>query len=316
LDASFEVDVTDAGVTVVMESRGGARGEPDARNLDYGRGFELVLKRLKDRSARITEATVDSRATQHLALAERRLEVEGNPYPITIDDAEDLQRRMGAAQARVGREPHARGSGNRTKRVRLVLGFPGGPPSASVLEAELAGPQGVTGDPPSPLLSESRPAANRPIGRPYVNVGRLSRSEQREPFDVDPDKVDRGRQAHADTQDALADFLRGSGIVPRSPVNGEPEFDLAWETTEAVFVAEVKSTTAANEEKQLRLGLGQVLRYRQALSADGRRVVAVLVAETKPTDETWMTLGSQLGVVLAWPAKFDAVLTPPSLEAR
>lgn len=40
---------------------------------------------------------------------------------------------------------------------------------------------------------------------------------------------------------------------------GEPSFDLAWMTTETVFVVEVKSTTAKNEEKQLRLGLGQVL---------------------------------------------------------
>ena len=48
----------------------------------------------------------------------------------------------------------------------------------------------------------------------------------------------------------------------RSPVGQEPQYDLSWETPDATMVAEVKSLTARNEERQLRLGLGQVLRYR------------------------------------------------------
>ena len=43
------------------------------------------------------------------------------------------------------------------------------------------------------------------------------------------------------------------------PLLPEPNFDLAWQRDETVFVAVVKSTTASNEEEQLRLGLGQVL---------------------------------------------------------
>lgn len=309
LNSSFAVEETPAGLTVVIESRGGTRGEPDARNLDYGRGFELILRRLQEQGAAIVDATVDSRATQHLSADERRLAIEGKPYPITIEDAEDLQRRMGAAQARVGREPGARGSGNRTKRVRLVLGFPGVLPSPSRLGAELArSPVAPQAEPAAPLTGGAQPLNTRPIGRPYVEVETLPRTERREPFDVDPDKVDRGNQAHADTQNGLADFLRSTGLEPRSPALGEPEFDLAWENHNTVFVAEVKSVTAENEEKQLRLGLGQVLRYRQALFAGGRLVVAVLIPERKPADETWMTLCRELGVVLVWPAAFDALL--------
>jgi len=64
-------------------------------------------------------------------------------------------------------------------------------------------------------------------------------------------------------------------------------------------VAEVKSITAENEEQQLRLGLGQVLRYRQRLAALGHdRVVAVLVPERQPRDPSWHELCQDLGVVL------------------
>jgi hypothetical protein len=125
---------------------------------------------------------------------------------------------------------------------------------------------------------------------------------------VDPDKVDRGNQAHAETQDALADFLRSRGIAPLAPTADEPEFDLAWDHNGTIYVAEVKSVTIENEEKQLRLGLGQVLRYRQALMLRGRAVMAVLVPEMKPTHESWMALCHELGVVLVWPDNFDVLL--------
>jgi hypothetical protein len=38
-------------------------------------------------------------------------------------------------------------------------------------------------------------------------------------------------------------------------------FDIAWEVDDAVFVGEAKSLAGKNEERQLCLGLGQVLRY-------------------------------------------------------
>jgi hypothetical protein len=69
----------------------------------------------------------------------------------------------------------------------------------------------------------------------------------------------------------------------------------------------VKSLTEQNEERQLRLGLGQVLRYRSLLSAKGvAEVRAVLVAEHEPSDPSWRALCQEMGVVL---------LTPPGLSA-
>jgi len=89
-----------------------------------------------------------------------------------------------------------------------------------------------------------------------------------------------GLRGHTDTQNELANVLSNAGIEPRRGLPSGPNFDLAWQKDGTVFVAEVKSATAENEEHQLRLGLGQVLRYRHCLAALGYdRVVAVLVPE-------------------------------------
>jgi hypothetical protein len=122
---------------------------------------------------------------------------------------------------------------------------------------------------------------------------------ERQPFTVDPALVERGLQGHADTQNALAQVLRQAGIDPRSRLPNEPNFDLAWERSGKIFVAEVKSITDDNEEEQLRLGLGQVLRYRHRLRRLGHgQVIAVLVPERTPRDPSWEELCSELGVVL------------------
>jgi hypothetical protein len=84
------------------------------------------------------------------------------------------------------------------------------------------------------------------------------------------------------------------------------------------FVAEIKSLSALNQEHQLRLGLGQLLRYRQRLTENRQQVVGLLIAETEPADATWATLCSEYGVILAWPEVFDSRLGPllPSESAR
>ena len=93
----------------------------------------------------------------------------------------------------------------------------------------------------------------------------LSRALERDPFEVDPALVERALRGHAATQNALARFIEALSSEPLSPVGGDPAFDLAWRHGGIVYVAEIKSRTAGNEERQMRLGLGQVLRYRQML---------------------------------------------------
>jgi hypothetical protein len=138
-----------------------------------------------------------------------------------------------------------------------------------------------------------------PLGTAYRQAQVSPLPTERQPFSVDPALVERGLKGHVDTQNELAQVLRQAGIEPRSRLPSEPNFDLAWEREGTVFVAEVKSITDDNEEEQLRLGLGQVLRYRQRLRGLGyERVAAVLVPERVPRDSSWADLCHELGVVL------------------
>jgi hypothetical protein len=137
------------------------------------------------------------------------------------------------------------------------------------------------------------------LGAPYREADVSTLPGEREPFTVDPALVERGLKGHADTQNELARVLRAAGIEPRSRLPEEPNFDLAWEANGTVFVAEVKSITDENEEGQLRLGLGQVLRNRHRLRGLGHpHVGAVLVPERAPRDPAWHDLCQELGVAL------------------
>jgi len=129
---------------------------------------------------------------------------------------------------------------------------------------------------------------------------------QPEPFVVDPDIVDRGISGHRRTQNLLATQLREAGSEPLSHRVGiDPPFDVAWRRGDILYVAEVKSLTPRNQERQLRLGLGQLLRYAYQLRAEGSEVVPVLVCESEPTDPTWVDLCRDLGVAIVWPATFE-----------
>ncbi len=126
---------------------------------------------------------------------------------------------------------------------------------------------------------------------------------------MDPALVERGLRGHAVTQNLLADFVKKIGLEPRSPQANEPNFDLAWENHDATSVAEVKSLSEQNEEKQLRLGLGQVIRYRFLLSRlTGKQVNAVLTVERQPADPSWQGLCQGNGVLLVWPDIFEQLV--------
>jgi hypothetical protein len=124
------------------------------------------------------------------------------------------------------------------------------------------------------------------------------------PADVradDPDTSQRGLRAHNYTQNLLAQHVKETGLTPRSPKVGEPDFDLAWKDGETVWVAEVKSTTERTEERQMRLAIGQVIRYRQQLSEDGREVRTMIAVENAPFDESFIELCGKEGIALVWP---------------
>jgi hypothetical protein len=139
------------------------------------------------------------------------------------------------------------------------------------------------------------------FGQPYVHAAEDAATSEREPFSVDPNLVDRGLRGHATTQNALAAFI---GNVVRTPRADEPLYDLAWMAGDTLYVAEVKSLTAANEERQLRLGLGQVLRYAHPLTGRARHVQPILAVEREPAGRSWVILCERLGIWLVWPPSF------------
>ena len=152
-------------------------------------------------------------------------------------------------------------------------------------------------------IPEATPVATD-LGDRYVVADEEASTSEREPFTVDPNLVDRGLRGHAATQNALAALVAARGWEPRSPSAREPQYDLAWLVGDVIHVAEVKSLTPANQERQLRLGLGQVLRYADVIRRAGNLCVPVLAVEQRPTDPSWLALCEDLGVRLCWPPTF------------
>lgn len=116
-----------------------------------------------------------------------------------------------------------------------------------------------------------------------------------------PDATRRGSAAHKKTQNLIADAVRQAGLDPLSPLPGEPEYDLAWVAGDVKFVCEVKSITETNEEIQMRLAVGQILRYCQPLNASGLTTQPVIAVERELRDETWPELVALEDIVLIWP---------------
>lgn len=102
-------------------------------------------------------------------------------------------------------------------------------------------------------------------GVPYRPADELVNASSRDPMFPDPALIERGNRGHAVTQNMLAKRLVELGMQPLSPTAGEPHFDIAWTAHGMLWIGEVKSLTGANEERQLRLALGQVLRYADLL---------------------------------------------------
>lgn len=142
VDASFRVEPVGDAVSIVFESRGGTRGSKDERNTEYTPGLLLLLERLRERGLRIADAVVESRDTMTVPIEDRRLQLDGRAYPLVIDDADAVRRALSAAQAKVERTPGARGPGNATKRIRLLI--EGSAIGATELAAILEGPEEVT----------------------------------------------------------------------------------------------------------------------------------------------------------------------------
>ena len=139
LDAHFSVHVDQGDTTVIFESRGGGRDAPNSRNQDYNPGLELVLTRLGYLGLRLVDAYVDSTVVQGLPLPERRLLSERLPLNLEALDFHKLRLELTRAQRPIGRAPNARGAGNRTRRIALVVSPAVDP---DILASDLSGGSG------------------------------------------------------------------------------------------------------------------------------------------------------------------------------
>jgi len=159
------------------------------------------------------------------------------------------------------------------------------------------------------LLADIGIVTDKQFGKPYKKVQESASERLRSKvFEVDPDIIDRGTRAHARTQNSLANFLISHGISPLSPNEHEPPFDLAWKRGETIFVAEIKSLTKSNEDKQLRMALGQILHYRHLLLPKWPKVRAVIATERRPSNDCWPALCASHKVILVWPGAYDEAL--------
>ena len=127
-----------------------------------------------------------------------------------------------------------------------------------------------------------------------------------DPWLYDPDERDRATARHRALENWLIITLRGGGVEPLDPA-GEPYFDVAWRHGAGLVVCEVKTMCGA-ADKQMRLGIGQVLHYQAQLEKALRQpVTAALLVEGRPPDPLWPELCDRLGIVLFWPETWRAV---------
>lgn len=78
-------------------------------------------------------------------------------------------------------------------------------------------------------------------------------------------------------------------------------------------MVEVHSITERNEERQQRQAIGQVLRCRHQLKAQGHRAQALIALERKPSDPGWLELCNEPGIILCWPGLFQLAVRAPRL---
>lgn len=168
--ATFSVDTDADHFAVILESRSGpSRGAP-ARNPEYNIALELLLARLADLKATLSDAFVDSTIARKLPEPARRI----LGAPVTLDEGTDVHQmrtQLSVAASGVGREPGSAGEGNRTKRIRLIVDVPGlDPYDPTSLERMLARP---------PMALDASPAAIGGFLRDLIGVELRTVSDRR-----------------------------------------------------------------------------------------------------------------------------------------
>jgi len=302
LDAEFDIEVFDGGVDIVLRARSGTRDS--MINPDYFAALELMLTRLSHVKPSITRVVVDSRPARSLPLDDRIVDLG---YPIELFpsmDAHALRVRITEGQRLVASsvDPASRG-GNKHKRIRLSLAIDTADFDIEQL-LDISRLASADVDPPGPAG----------LGTGYYDDPVDRTLKPMAVFTRDDSKLERALAVHADTQRQLALHLRGHGIVPRKRTDGEPDYDIAWSQGSQIVVAEVKSLPEDGIDRQLRIGVGQILHYRELLRRRfGTEVLPVLAVPTDP-GEPWHDVCAAAGIVLSWPPLWLGILEATASE--
>ncbi len=163
--------------------------------------------------------------------------------------------------------------------------------------------------------SQSQPKPVTPsVGRAYRprDVGEWH--SPNDVFTVDPALIEQQVRSHFALERQVADLALERGLVPISPTDSDPQFDVAWRTARGLTVVEVKSATPDNLESQMRLGLGQILGYAELLRRQGERVRPALLIELQPAP-IWALVAARVGLALADPGTMERLFAA-QWEAR
>jgi hypothetical protein len=124
VDARFDVETVGERTSVVFHSRGGKMGSPAARNTEYRKGLEILLRRLAKASLTIAQIEVISdEVRDRLSAKQRVIELPEHSFPLQMKDVAGhlaLARAIGNAAKKVGQKKEATG-GNDTRRIRITL---------------------------------------------------------------------------------------------------------------------------------------------------------------------------------------------------
>lgn len=139
--------------------------------------------------------------------------------------------------------------------------------------------------------------------RPQPTAGK--RLESHQGYWYDPSDLDRQTRAHMILQNRIASAAERYGLHPLSPSSKDCQFDVAWWEGRALTVVEVKTLATRNEPAQFRVGLGQILDYKDLLLRRGAASVrGVICVSRAPYDQRYVALCKRAGVMVTWPPSY------------
>jgi len=148
LDADYHGEPDRPYIALILESRSGRNPPEPPRNGDYNPVLELLLARLGKLGAVLVDVLLDTGYTQRLGIPEADRRLIKSPVRLALEpDMATLRRRIGNAQAKIGRTSRASTRGENRKRIRLRVDVPDyQPDDAARLSERLAAPITETAD--------------------------------------------------------------------------------------------------------------------------------------------------------------------------